>query len=255
VVASAAEVAELLLGTTLPKRVVERFLASAPALWLMSAPAAQLAMDLVLCHPPLSFAEVRAAAQPLDSGLVRMTVVAHDRRGLLAGTAGTLTSEGLSIVTASVGSWPTRALALHALTVEAPGLTQEKWEGLGARLRGLTNGDRPAVRFSPVGRAMVDWSPPALGRCLVTVRAPDQVGLLWAICQWLADHGASIEAAHIGAVRGTAEGQFVIVGEPDLSGLAPSLSGDLGPLPKQIGAAVANTVGNVAARARRLLPR
>ena len=227
--ANTAEVAELLNATTLPKESVEEFLVGAPDLWLMSAPASVLAADLVLCHPPLKAGEIRAAAQPLGAAKVRITVVAPDRRGLLADTAAVLAAERLSVVSASVATWPADDLALHALTVDAPGFGQEDWDDLEVRLRALGAGSKTLVHFTPTGTAKVDWFPATFGRCIVTVRAPDQLGLLWAICRWFAENGASIEAAHIGARGGTAEDRFVIVGTPDLRYLAGALSASTAP--------------------------
>jgi UTP:GlnB (protein PII) uridylyltransferase len=222
---SVSELKVLLAGTTMEEDDVDELLQEASALWLLSAPPAVLAGDLALCNTPLGAEEVRASAQPLTDGSFRITVVAHDRPGLLADAAGALTAERLSIVAASVMTWKGRALAIQSLTVTGRDLEEELWERLCVRLRGLGTREHPVVHFRPHGRAVVSWTTPAMGRLVLTVRAPDQIGLLWAICDWLAANGASIEAAHVGGASGIAEDQFVIVGEPDLAGLAERLTG------------------------------
>ena len=224
-VASVSEVKSLLLDTSVPRSLIDESLDQASTLWLMSASAPLLAGDVVLCHPPVRPAEVRAVAHPLGGGAVRLTVVAHDRPGLLADTAALLAADGLSVASASAMSWPRSGLALHALTVVDCPLTERRWQRLGLRLRRLGQEAPPAVTFAPRGRATVTSSPSGMGRSVVTVSAPDQVGLLWAICRWFADHNVTIEAARAAVAEdGQVEDHFVVVGEPDGRGLAARLT-------------------------------
>jgi UTP:GlnB (protein PII) uridylyltransferase len=231
-VASVSEVKRLLVDTTMPQAVIDDSLDQASALWLMSAPAEVLAGDLVLCHPTLGSHEVRAAAHPTDDGGIRLTVVAQDRPGLLADTAAVLAAEGLSISAASAMSWTGSGLALHALTVADASLTSARWARLGARLQRMGTEAPPPVDFNPIGRATATSSPSGMGRCVVTVTALDQVGLLGAICRWFADQGVSIEAAHVGGTDGVVEDHFIVVGHPDVTGLAARLTGSGESLPE-----------------------
>jgi predicted amino acid-binding ACT domain protein len=154
--------------------------------------------------------------------------VAHDRPGLLADTAGLLAAQGLSVASASAMSWTGSDLgpdlALHSLNVADCYLTQAGWDELSARLRGLGHEGSPPVSFTPARRAVVTSSPSAMGRSVVTVTAPDQIGLLWAICQWFADHEVSIEAAHAGGSGSRVEDHFVVIGQPDARALAARLT-------------------------------
>ena len=119
--ATVSEVRRLLRPTTLPAELADDLLDHAAALWLMSEDAVVLAADLALCHPLLAPQEVRAAAAPRVPGAGwRLTVVAHDRPGLLADTAAALGAAGLSITSASVATWSHRDLALHSLTISGP---------------------------------------------------------------------------------------------------------------------------------------
>ena len=54
--------------------------------------------------------------------------------------------------------------------------------------------------------------------------AVDQVGLLWAICRWFADHGVSIETVSAATDAGEANDGFIVVGDVDAEALATHLS-------------------------------
>src|SRR5205807_1350315 len=117
----------------------------------MSAHPAVLAGDVALCHPTFGRGEVRAVARQMhDPNTFRLTVVAADRRGLLADTAGVLGAHGLSITEASAATWPKRGIALHALTItDAAEVESTTWKELGADLRavGAHGGEmRPAFK-------------------------------------------------------------------------------------------------------------
>ena len=112
------EIERLLQGTRLSKKEVRSLLGSAPPLWLLSESARVLAGDLVLCRPALQKSEIRAVARHIeDSTLVRITIAARDRRGLLADSAAVLTASGLSISNASASTWQRHRLALHSFIV------------------------------------------------------------------------------------------------------------------------------------------
>jgi len=206
-----ADIADALRETTIPARTARSLLRQAPALWLMSAPVPVLAADLALCHPRLGPGEVRAVARPnLGSLDVRLTVIAADRPGLLADTAGAITTHGMSVSAASAATWPGRGMALHALTVQgADGFAAEDWERLGADLGKLGRASRPKI--SPV-RAAVSVYGAGGDRSLVRLTAPDQVGLLWAISDWFAGHGVSIESLDASTTDGVAHDVFLVCG-------------------------------------------
>ncbi|MDQ1393650.1 MAG: hypothetical protein QOF30_2627 [Acidimicrobiaceae bacterium] len=253
--ASVSEVRSLLAETTVPQELIDESLVGASAVWLMSATAEMLAHDLVLFHPPIGPEEVRAVAHALEDGGIRLTVAAHDRRGLLADTAAMLAAEDLSVSAASAMSWAGSGLALHALTIKRAELSEARWNRLSRRLPRMGQEEPPAFHFTPLGRARVRSSPSAMGRCVVTVTAADQVGLLWAICRWFADQGISIEAAHIAAVGGQVEDHFLVVGQPDASALAAHLTGGGRSLPG-LAVDVAGALGGIGAGlVRRVLPR
>ena len=222
------ELTQSLEATSMPPDVVASLVGNAAPLWLMSEPPPTLAGDLALCYPPLRPGEIRAVARACGSpGLFRLTIVAHDRPGLLADTTAVLAAEQLSVVRASATTWTADGLAMHSLVVQAPPhFLVVSWEGLAERLRGVAANRSPGFLFEPDGRADVRSTPQALGRSVLSVAAHDQLGLLWAICAWLADHGVTIEAMHAQSVGDMARDQFVVRGPFDPDALRARLSMD-----------------------------
>ena len=60
---------------------------------------------------------------------------------------------------------------------------------------------------------------------LVTLEAPDQVGLLWAVADWFESQGCTIEVCRASSSADMARDTFVVVGECDCSGLSAALGG------------------------------
>jgi glycine cleavage system regulatory protein len=226
--ANAEQMRDLLRGTTVPARAAARMLEDASPLWIVSEAPAVLAADLALSHPRLGRDEVRAVAREMPSAnTYRLTVVATDRPGLLADTAAALSEEGVSIVAASATTWSKQRLALHAVTVRsATEFDDARWVAIGARLRAMERAPTRPFPFVPSGRAHVTQSGEGDGRSVVRVTAPDQLGLLSAICRWFADHDLAIEAAAIETIDAEAKDVFVVHGRCDVRGLARHLSGD-----------------------------
>jgi predicted amino acid-binding ACT domain protein len=130
----------------------------------------------------------------------------------------------VSVDAASVMTWPNNHLALHAMTVSSVGgIDAAQWDEIGARLRASIDAPVPPP-FVPSGRARVTRSGAGPGTSIVRVTAPDDVGLLSAICRWFADHDLSIEAAGIATVDGMASDVFLVDGECDTADLELHLS-------------------------------
>ncbi|MFN0025892.1 MAG: alpha/beta fold hydrolase [Acidimicrobiales bacterium] len=228
------------LGADLAVRdgLAATLLASASPVWLLSNPAENLAMDLALCDPPLASQEVRVAARTVvDSPLVRLTVVAEDRAGLLADSAAVVSAAGFSISAATACTWPEHNLALHTLLIgPEDALTPQRWQTLRPRLRNLGRGTVAAPEFKPIGLATVrvngaarnapgtgrDHGPPP--ETVVELSAPDCEGLMWAACRWFADHGISIVSATVATQHGMATDAFIVQGTCDAGALSAHLS-------------------------------
>lgn len=223
--ATVAQLRKGLAGTTVPDDVAAALIKGASPLWLSSDSAALLAEDLALCYPPLNTSEVRARAVAAEDGW-RLTVVAHDRKGLLADTAEILADANYSVRAASVATWGGNLkLALHSITLAGDAPDDSELETIGAALRAANAGKRAKFVFAPRGRAYVSKTGDANGDPMISVVAPDQRGLLAAICRWFAEAGASIEAAWITGEE-EANDVFVVKGDIDVTSLERRLSAD-----------------------------
>jgi UTP:GlnB (protein PII) uridylyltransferase len=212
-----------LASTTMPQEFADAMLKTASALWLSSDNAQQLSGDLAMCYPALKRAEVRARAVAQD-GEWRLTVVAHDRKGLLADTAAILSLDGFSIRSASVATWDDLDLALFAITVDGEEPGTERLNSIGESLKAAGKGNRPSVPFAPIGRAYVRRTGVANGDDMISVVAPDQAGLLATVCGWFSAEGVSIEAAWITGEHDEANDVFVVDGEVDCAKLERELT-------------------------------
>ena len=81
------------------------------------------------------------------------------------------------------------------------------------------------MRFEPEGPAEVRVVGEAGGDAIVKVTAPDQFGLLWAVCRWFADNGGNIQAAGI-AGGAIVHDVFIVRDCPDVSGLSAASTAD-----------------------------
>jgi UTP:GlnB (protein PII) uridylyltransferase len=62
---------------------------------------------------------------------------------------------------------------------------------------------------------------------MVRVVADDQVGLLSAVCRWIALHDVSIESLHARTVKGRADDTFLVAGQVDALALTGFLQGKI----------------------------
>jgi hypothetical protein len=228
-VASVTALRELLEPTSLPSELVDEVLSETNTLWLLGAPDELVASELVLCHPPLAAAEVRAVVNQTEhTHLWRVTVVTHDRAGLLAQTSGTLSAAGLLIVDAAVTVLPRSRLALQRLTISAARAEAEPvdWNRLGRDLRHhMPDGEPLPSAFTPRGPVVVEAQPQDLGRSVVTIEAPDGLGLLHAAAAWFEASGCNVEACRAGTEGNRARDVFIVVGSVDTAALAAALGG------------------------------
>ncbi|HUZ44875.1 MAG TPA: hypothetical protein VMU63_10770 [Acidimicrobiales bacterium] len=217
---------DALAETSLPTSLTDDLAPEALDLWLMSEPSVELlASDLALCHPAPTREEARARAVAIDRlGRWRITVVATDRPGLLADTTGVVASAGMAVTAASALTLGTEPLAVHSLTVSAPKLDESGWAELGDNLRQAAAGQLARPAFEPTGVTEVSATGQPGGLKLVTVSAPDQLGLLSAVCGALADQSVSIEVALVAGRQRRAEDLFLVRGDVDVVDLASRLS-------------------------------
>ena len=220
-----SEVQRLLKATHLPKRDIKTLVGSAAPLWLLSDSAAALAGDLVLCRPKLKKGEVRALARRIEaSTLVRLTIVAQDRRGLLADSAAVLTANGMSIANASASTWEPQHLALHSFIVGGGAqFDRAAWDALGKQLQSMVATDTaPSAGLRPLGHVTVTVQG-AEDRSIVNVVAPDEQGLLATICRFFQTHDVNIETLQARTRNGVADDTFLVIGNVDAGALKDHL--------------------------------
>jgi hypothetical protein len=108
--------------------------------------------------------------------------------------------------------------------------TDVGWAAVGEDLTAaLTGAARLAVGFTPCPPVRVSCTDHGPERAVVSVQAPDRLGLLWAIASWFEDNGCNIEVANVDSRAGTATDTFVVHGAPDADALATHLAGRRAP--------------------------
>jgi [protein-PII] uridylyltransferase len=158
-----------------------------------------------------------------------VSVLAHDRPGLLAATTGALARGGLSVIQASAMTWPARNWALQRALVADPKARSTRpveRDLLCAQLRAaVRDGPMADIEFTPGGSVQVQVTPAHNGRRLVGVLAPDRPGLLWAISAWLERNNCNVLVARATPAGSLANDAFLVDGEPDADDLLAYLSG------------------------------
>jgi len=228
-VASIEEVRGVLAFSRVPGELSDELLDDAPELWLRGESPDVIAGDVALCHPPLSTREVRVWCAPaLIAGALRVSVLAHDRPGLLAATTGALAHAGLSVIQAAAMTWPARNWALQRALVADPRARSTRpveRDLLCAQLRAaVRDGPMADIGFTPSGPVEVQTTAAPGGRRLVRVLAPDRPGLLWAISAWLDRSNCNVLVARATPAGMQADDSFLVDGEPDADELYAYLS-------------------------------
>jgi UTP:GlnB (protein PII) uridylyltransferase len=149
---------------------------------------------------------------------------------LLAALTAVLADQRLSIITASGTLLPSPGIALERVTVAQTGgqpMSADDWDALGRRLKAVLGRHEASPRpaFDPTPPVTVIAHPQELGRALVTVEAPDRIGLLWAVASWFSEHDCNIEACQATSVDGMANDKFLVTGACDWTALATAISG------------------------------
>jgi [protein-PII] uridylyltransferase len=142
----------------------------------------------------------------------RVTVTAHDRRGLLAAVAGCLALHRLDVMTADTST--VDGLAYVSCAVQPRFGGGIDIEGLTADLRRALLGELPLSRRlapRPSSDARLMWHP-ATDAAVLEVRADDSPGLLWRISSALENAGADVRAARISTLGGAVVDGFYLEG-------------------------------------------
>ena len=216
---SRAAVRQGALARGLASDRIDELLGAAPEPWWLSADEAELIADVSLLAAPLGESEVRLriSAPPEGSDAWELSIVAHDRPGLLGLTASVVALHDLSIVRARIASWSQERIALQRVSVvpvKVPLSGEPEWPFIGQALRAALTGppvestdppvlpDGCAVRSVTPGRLETHW--------LIDVEARDEPGLLARIAGTLLALGADVIAADIRSVDGRAMDTFLV---------------------------------------------
>ncbi|HKD97306.1 MAG TPA: [protein-PII] uridylyltransferase [Micromonosporaceae bacterium] len=147
-----------------------------------------------------------------------VTVVAPDRRGLLAAVAGALALHRLDVLAADTWTVGERAV-VRARVATRYGRAVDRTR-LVLDLREAAEGDLPADRLARLGGAgrvrgrepTVSWHTDATEAVVVELRAPDAPGLLHRVTGALAALGADVRAARVATLGGDVVDAFYLVG-------------------------------------------
>ena len=185
---------------------VETVLASMPPSYLSAVGTPDVADDVRLLLNPPQPGQVKHRIDPAtEAGQVSLTVCVTDRPGTLARTAGVLALNRVSVLTANAFS-TSAGVALQRFIVKAH--DEISWEAVATDLDAAYSG-RLAVE-ARLGRKVLDYLPSApiapdvrvlqeesAHSTVVEVRAPDALGLLWAIAASLTELDLDIHVAKI----------------------------------------------------------
>lgn len=180
-------------------------LSSLPPSYIDSAPALTLADEVRLLSLPLGPGEIRTSIDDAAGDRTLVTVCLPDRPGTLARTAGVLTLHRVSVRSAQAFS-TSSGMALERFDVATP--EAPRWDEVIASLKAAYSGrlaldahlERKAADYRPPGtidpeiRVLQDE---AEHSTVIEVRAPDALGLLYAIASGLSDLDLDIHVAKI----------------------------------------------------------
>ena len=185
---------------------VETVLGTLPPSYLAATSVPDVADDVRLLLSPPRPGSVRHRIDPgTEAGQVSMTVCVTDRPGTLARTAGVLALHRVSVRTANAYS-TSEGIALQRFIVD--GRDETSWDeviedltaaysgrlALEARLDRKVSEYRPAAQIDPEVRVLQEESHHST---VIEVRAPDALGLLWAITASLSELDLDIHVAKI----------------------------------------------------------
>ena len=202
-----------------PAERIDVLLDEAPEPWWLGGADAELVADVSLLASPLGDSEVRLriSAPAEGSDAWELSIVAHDRPGLLGLTASVVAQHDLSIVHARIASWASEHIALQRVTVvpvKVPLSGEPEWPFIGQALRAALTGpaveptdppvlpDGCAVKSVKPGRLETHW--------IIDIDARDEIGLLARIAGTLLALGADVIAADIRSVDGRATDTFLV---------------------------------------------
>ena len=184
------------------KHVAER-IAVAPRAYVLSVSVPDLVRQVAFCEPALGKSHLRVRVADCGDGTYTVEFTTADRVGLLATEAESLARHGLSIVEATVATWPD-GVALGAFRVQGKAAPTE--QGLIEDVRAAWN--LPVVA-APIPEARVEFDnvgSPWFTLCRVD--ALDRTGLLHAVTSAFSVAGVTVHTARVSTIDGHAVDTF-----------------------------------------------
>jgi [protein-PII] uridylyltransferase len=203
---------------------VEAFLRRVPRAYGLAVSAERAVSHVGLLSAPVGQTEVRTAvASGSRPGSHILTVVAHDRPGLLSWVAGALTLAGLSVLTAQAFTTDD-GIALDLFEVEGafePSVSEDRWRRFRLALRRAIEGrSSPEAAVAEMRRRYGPDSPLTVAATIdndasefysvLEVAGPDRIGLLFDITRTLADLELDVHLAKVATYGGRVVDAFYL---------------------------------------------
>ncbi len=180
----------------------------APTTYVLAHEPAELLEHARLIEPAPHGRKVRVTVQPTRTpGQYILNAACRNRRGLLSRLSGVLADEGISVVSASLATWPDNSV-LDTFIVEAPHppdpvhLSRLFSQSLKGRLR-----QRKLSLAAPqvaLDNSIHPW------HSVLRISGPDQLGLLSAISYALSNAGVQVHHAVVQTKDGFVDDEFEI---------------------------------------------
>jgi [protein-PII] uridylyltransferase len=204
---------------------VARFLDTMPRTYLLTVLPERAIRHFHLVQPPPGTLDVRTQAEPgARPGAYGLTVVAHDRPGLLSKIAGALALSGLSILTAQVFTTE-EGVAVDLFEVEGAFeevVDEERWRRFRSTLRKALEGRLaleyrvkekrgfyPSPRVEVPVRVDVDNQASDFFT-VIEVGAPDRLGLLFDVTRTLFELQLDVHVAKVATYGGRVVDAFYV---------------------------------------------
>jgi [protein-PII] uridylyltransferase len=197
------QASELTTDPALLDRIVH-----APTTYVLAQEPALLLEHAHLIEPAPHGRNVRVSVQPTgDAGTYVLNVACRNRPGLLSRLTGVLANEGISVMSASIATWPDNSV-LDTFVVQSPAPPDPtRLVPLFARsLRGRLQARKlilPPPRIA-LENSIHPW------HSVLRVSGPDQLGLLSAVSFALSNAGVQVHHAVIQTKSGIADDEFEV---------------------------------------------
>ena len=188
--------------------VLKERIAQAPTAYVLAHEPEDLVRLVRLIDPPPIGSTVRVVVEPgADKDTYKLNVVCRNRQGLLSRLTGVLADQGVSVVAASLATWPDESV-LDSFVVTAS--TPPAPEALSVLFE-LSLAAQPAARrlVAPMPRITLDNSIHPL-HSVIRVNGADQLGLLSVVSHAISAANIDVHHAVVRTVEGMVDDEFEV---------------------------------------------